>query len=104
VSRGQVWASIIVMAVYLVTWDLNKESDYKNTSKELHAHLDRLETIKHPGLDSVRFVSTSKSAKELIEYLGPVLDADDKIVATQMKDSYWGWVSKTVWEWIAARI
>lgn len=94
------------MSVYLVTWDLNKEGPaYRTASERLHDRLDTLATIKHPGLRTVRFVDTTRSAKELYEYLENFVDADDKIVINKLSlNSYWGTVSKEVWEWVALRL
>lgn len=95
------------MAVYLVTWDLNKEGRaYAETSAKLHARLDTLTTIKDVDLDSVRFVSTEKSAQELYNYIEQgVLDANDKIVVSRMRSGeYHGFLAKDVWPWIAERL
>ncbi len=90
--------------IYLITWDLNSEgAAYSSTSKHLHDRLDKLKTIKHPLLDSVRFVSTEMSARALYDYIdeGNILDSNDKIVVTRMRrGEYWGVVSEKVWEWI----
>jgi hypothetical protein len=54
------------MAVYLVTWDLNKEKpNYAEARKQFIAHLERYEKTKDAGLDSVRFVSTSWTAEQV---------------------------------------
>ena len=51
------------MAVYLVTWDLNKEKpNYAEARKQFIAHVERYENKKDAGLDSVRFVSTNLTA------------------------------------------
>jgi hypothetical protein len=51
------------MAVYLVTWDLNKEKpNYAQARQNLITHLERYQNIRDPGLDSVWFLSTELSA------------------------------------------
>lgn len=95
------------MPVYLVTWDLNKEGQaYSDASAKLHARLDTLTTIKDRALDSVRFVSTDKSAQQLYDYIQPgVLDQNDKMAVSRMRTGeYWGVLSKEVWPWIAERL
>ncbi len=94
------------MSVYLVTWDLNKEGvAYQNASEKLHGRLDKLQTIKHEGLDSVRFVETDMSAEQLYNYIAPgVLDGDDRIIVSHMDDNHWGALSQEIWDWLNARI
>lgn len=94
------------MAVYLVTWDLNKEKlNYAEARKQFIAHLERYENIKDPGLDSVRFVSTNLSAEQLSEALRTKLDDNDRIIVTRLvSGSHYGWLHKTVWDWISARL
>jgi hypothetical protein len=94
------------MAVYVVTWDLNKEKpNYAEARKEFIAHLERYDNTKDPGLDSVRFVSTNLSASELSEDLRKKLDNNDRIIVTKLvSGNYAGWLNKSVWDWINARL
>lgn len=94
------------MAVYLVTWDLNKEkSNYARAREEFLKHLDRHENTKDPGLDSVRFISTSWTANQISDDLRTKLDDNDKIIVTKMVNgTHQGWLSKSVWDWINARL
>jgi hypothetical protein len=94
------------MAVYLVTWDLNKEKpNYAEARKQFIAHLERYENKKDAGLDSVRFVSANLSAEQLSEDLRKKLDDNDRIIVTKlMSGSYYGWLSQDVWDWINARL
>lgn len=94
------------MAVYLVTWDLNKEKpNYSAARTEFIKHLERYENKKDPGLDSVRFVSTNWTADQVSADLRTKLDDNDKIIVTKLiSGNYQGWLSQAVWEWIAARL
>jgi hypothetical protein len=94
------------MAVYLVTWDLNKEKpNYAEARKQFIAHLERYENTKDSRLDSVRFVSTNLSAEQLSDDLRKKLDNNDQIVVTKLvSGSYNGWLQKDVWTWISARL
>jgi len=94
------------MAVYLVTWDLNKEKpNYAEARKQFLAHLERHENTKDPGLDSVRFVSTNLSAEQVSDDLRKKLDDNDRIVVTKLvSGNHQGWLNKTVWDWINARL
>lgn len=94
------------MAVYLVTWDLNREKpNYAAARARFVGRLDQFENIKDPGLDSVRFVSTTWTADQLSGELRGYLDDNDKIVVTKLvRGNHQGWLAKNVWEWINARL
>lgn len=89
------------MAVYLVTWDLNKEKpNYAQARANFLAKLDEYENISDPGLDSVRFVSTSWSANQVSDDLRERLDSNDRIIVLSMTGDHQGWLSQSVWDWI----
>jgi len=94
------------MAVYLVTWDLNKEKpNYAEARKQFIAHVERYENKKDAGLDSVRFVSTNLTADQLSDDLRKKLDSNDRIIVTKLvSGNHQGWLDKTVWDWINARL
>ena len=94
------------MAVYLVTWDLNKEKpNYVEARKQFIAHFERYENKKDAGLDSVRFVSTNLTADQLSDDLRKKLDSNDRIIVTKLvSGNHQGWLDKTVWDWINARL
>lgn len=95
------------MSVYLVTWNLNKEGlAYSRASQALHARLDTLTTIKGPGLESVRFVSDTRTATGLCNYITQgILDSNDRIVVSRLHggEAYGVW-DTGVSEWISARL
>jgi len=94
------------MAVYLVTWDLNKEkSGYANARANFLARLDDYDNEKDSGLDSVRFVSTDWSADEISEDLRKKLDKNDRLIITKLiNGNHQGWLSEKVWDWISERM
>jgi hypothetical protein len=94
------------MAVYVVTWDLNREKpNYPAARVAFIAHLDRYQSIRDPGLDSVRFVSTDWSADQVSADLETKLDSNDRLVVTKLVPStHQGRLLPTVWDWINARI
>lgn len=94
------------MSVYLVTWDLNKEKpNYATARARFLAHLDRYENTKDPGLDSVRFVSADWSADQISADLRTQLDDNDKLIVTKLRSGeHQGWLAKTAWAWIEARL
>lgn len=95
------------MAVYLVTWDLNKEKpNYAEARKQFIAHLERYENTKDSGLDSVRFVSTNWTAEQVSTDLRTKLDKNDRIFVTKLgvSGNHQGWLSQRVWDWINDRL
>jgi hypothetical protein len=94
------------MAVYLVTWDLNKEKpNYAQARQNLIAHLERYQHIKDQGLDSVRFVETDNSAQQLATDVRTKMDENDKLVVTRLvSGQYYGWLATSVWDWISPRL
>lgn len=90
------------MSVYLVTWDLNKEKpNYSSARTKFLAVLEKYENIKDTNLDSVRFISTGLNAKEIYNDLSTVLDNNDSLFITKIKDGeYYGALNKGIWDWI----
>jgi hypothetical protein len=94
------------MAVYFVTWDLNREkTNYGAARAAFIAHLERYQNIRDPGLDSVRFVSTGWSADQVSADLEKKLDDNDRLVVTKLvPGTHQGRLLGPVWDWINARI
>jgi len=94
------------MAVYLVTWDLNRaKPNYAAARQKLIDHMSKYEHIKDPGLDSVWFVSSTKTASSLNDDIRTNMDDNDRIVVTKLVlDQHNGWLKKDVWDWINARL
>lgn len=93
------------MAIYLVTWDLNDEVNYRRSRDVLIERLDRLENTLDSGLRSVRFVSTTSSAEQLRDYLIGALDKTDRIFVTRLRADECAWYMNTdVRDWINTRI
>lgn len=94
------------MAVFLVTWDLNREkSNYNQARATFIAHLERYENTRDPGLDSVRFIATSLTATQIDADLRTKLDTNDRLFVTKLvSGNHQGWLAKNVWDWINARL
>jgi hypothetical protein len=94
------------MAVYLVTWDLNKEKPNYSAARIIFIkHLERYTQTKDPGLDSVRFVSTTWSVEQVAADLRKKMDENDTLVVTELvAGDYNGYLSEKVWKWIDARV
>lgn len=94
------------MAVYVVTWNLNKEgSAYTQARDVFLRHLAKYQNTKDTGLETVRFISTAESAKQIDEYLRQKLDTNDRLFVSKLNSGeYQGWLDTSVWEWISARL
>jgi len=94
------------MAVYVVTWNLNKErSNYDAARRAFLQNLERYDNTQDTGLESVRWISTTYTANQVVDDLRSKLDANDRIFLTQVtKGNHQGWLSQKVWDWINARI
>ena len=93
------------MSIYLVTWDLNKEKPNYTRARDIFlARLDEYTNIKDPGLDSVRFVSTTWTAQQISDDLRQKLDVNDRIFVISLSNgNHQGWLNEEVWKWISNR-
>lgn len=94
------------MAVYMVTWNLNKErGNYAQARQAFIQHLDRYQNVSDPGLESVRWVNSSATAFQVSDDLRLKLDLNDRIFVTKVNTGeHQGWLNNDVWEWINARL
>lgn len=93
------------MAVYVVTWNLNREANYDAKRTAFLKQLERHDNLSDSGLETVRWVSTSLSADALTDDLKQRLDNNDRLFVSRLvKGSYQGFLSKTSWSWIDQRL
>lgn len=94
------------MAVYVVTWDLNREKpNYAQARASFIQHLERMENTRDTGLDSVRWVSTTSTADDVSAYLRQKMDDNDRLFVSKVNSGqHQGWLGKSVWDWINARL
>jgi hypothetical protein len=94
------------MAVYVVTWDLNKEKpNYAAARAAFISRLEVYENKRESGLDSVRFISTTDSANEIVDYLQGRLDSNDCLVVSKLKSGeHQGLLTQGAWDWIEVRV
>lgn len=93
------------MAVFVVTWNINREkSNYNSARAEFVKLLDTYSNVSDPGLESVRWIETDKSASDISQHLRTKLDDNDRIFISKVSPgARAGWLSKTVWDWIDKR-
>jgi hypothetical protein len=84
------------MAVYVVTWDLNREKpNYAQARAAFIKQLETYENKKDSGLDSVRFISTTSSADNIVNFLDKKLDDNDRLLVSRIRaGEHQGWLEK----------
>lgn len=94
------------MAVYAVTWNLNKErSNYDQARRDFLSKLEQYDYIKDADLESVRWISTASSASQVTADLKTKLDNNDGLFVSKIiSGESAGWLSKAVWAWIGERL
>ncbi|EPG2415702.1 TPA: hypothetical protein UOJ00_003257 [Stenotrophomonas maltophilia] len=89
------------MAVYVVTWNLNKEVDYNAKRAAFIKHLERYQNVADAALESVRWVSANITAHQLCADLQQKLDKNDRIFVSRVPPGeYYGYISKAAGDWI----
>ena len=94
------------MAVFVVTWNLNKErSNYAEARRIFIQHLERYPNCKDDGLESVRWISAASTAQQVSQDLLQKLDKNDRLFVSKLNpDQYHGYLNKPVWNWISQRL
>jgi hypothetical protein len=92
------------MAVYVITWNLNKEGAAYNAARTAFLkHLAQYDNTQDSGLDTVRWIATNESAQQVSDYLRQKLDDNDRLFVSKLvSGTYAGWLDKSVWTWINA--
>lgn len=88
------------MAVYCVSYDLNKQGQNYNA---LYDELKKTDCLHILG--STWLVSSNESANQLSSRLQKVMDTNDRLFVSRVNQwQYDGWLPKTFWEWVDARV
>jgi len=88
------------MAVYCVSYDLNKSGQNYN---DLYEELKSSSSWWH-YLDSTWLVSTSESASQLSDRLKKHMDDNDNLLVIKVTRDYAGWLSQKAWDWIKQHV
>ena len=87
----------LTMSVIQIDYDLSKPGQNYDSL---------IEKIKYLGdgwchaMDSVWLIATSKTIAEVYAALKSVIDANDRLLITQFRKPYAGWLDKSVHQWI----
>ena len=83
------------MAVYSVSYDLNKEGqNYKDLIAEIKSFNGYCKVM-----DSYWFVSSNNDAQIVYSKLAKHIDKNDRLLVMQTSSNRQGWLDKDVWEW-----
>lgn len=93
------------MAVYLVTWDLNNEADYRRSRTTFINHLNGFKDAYWDSrLRTVRFINTPLTSGQIYNHLVKALDKSDRIFVTEVeKYNHTGWLDQNLVNWLKAR-
>ncbi|AMA58057.1 hypothetical protein [Bradyrhizobium sp. CCGE-LA001] len=93
------------MALFLVTWDLNKQrANYTPARNNLISYLSNFSHIKDPGLNSVWFIEAHTTAADMVTKIEQHLHPSDRLFVTLLiRGQCEGYVSDTVVKWVNAR-
>jgi hypothetical protein len=94
------------MAIYVVTWNLNKEgAAYQQARVAFLKQLGAYDNVQESQLETVRWISTSDTAHQVSDYLLEKLDNNDRLFVSEIRSgTHQGWLNQTTWDWINARL
>lgn len=84
------------MAVYLVTYDLNKETTRPNIVKHIKDGYSAWAKLS----ESSYAIKTSNTPSEVFNYLKPMIDDNDNLYVVTLKKPYSGRGPKDVNDWL----
>lgn len=74
------------MANFFASYDLNGP---RPSHREMDEHLKKLGPCVHRVLETVWYVKTSKSQKELYTYMNSILSNNDRVLIIEASDCTW---------------
>ncbi|RGP41674.1 hypothetical protein BPTFM16_01981 [Altererythrobacter insulae] len=86
------------MAVYLVTYDLNKETTRPPIVKLIR------ETWNYARLSESSYAVEANSVDAVYDTLRPMIDDNDNLFVIPLRKPYRGWGAKEVHDWLASRL
>ena len=87
------------MAVYMITYDLNKPGQNYDKLYEAIKKCSSNDTWMH-YLDSTWFIKTNLSTKQVYEQLAPCLDKSDNILVMEVTNNYYGYLPNKAWDYL----
>jgi hypothetical protein len=88
------------MAVYIVTYDLNKESVRPNITKRIRDTYPSWAKLS----ESSYAIETQASPQQVVDALKPLIDSNDNLYVITLKRPYAGYGPPDVNEWLEQRL
>lgn len=94
------------MAVYVLTWNLNKEGRHYSEAREaLLQLLAAYDCLMDDKLETVAFISTDEDAEDISEHVADAFDDNDRYFVTRIhSNDYQGQLTSDMWGWISDRL
>ena len=94
------------MSVYVVSWNLNKEgAAYSTARTTFFNQLQKFEYSYSASLETTAFVSTTSEVNQVYDFLRTAVDDNDRLFVSKLHSGcHKGWLDKSQWEWINARV
>jgi hypothetical protein len=89
--------------VLLISYDLNGSERPKTYTAVADAIKKGAASWRRP-LYSQWWVETTSTPDQWVDYLKSLLDSNDRLLVTQMRTPYQGWLSKDDWSWLNSRL
>lgn len=88
------------MAVYAISYDLNKPGQDYNS---LYEAIKSLGSWWH-HLDSTWLLDTHYTAQQVSDKLMQTMDKSDRLLVIRVTREYAGWLTQDAWDWLNSRV
>ena len=94
-----------IMAVYIVSYDLNKAGqDYSKLYETLKSFTSWCHPVDSTWLLYVPSNSANTNAQSIYNRIRPCIDSNDLILVMRVTSDYFGWLKKDSIDWLAKYI
>lgn len=90
------------MSVYMITYDLNSEG--QNYEKVIQSIKDASTGAWCSYWKSSYLIKSYLTVQEVSDKITPHLDANDRLIVIEVKNSYQGWMTTEQWKYIRENI
>ena len=89
-----------ILAVYAISYDLNKPGQDYNS---LYEAIKSLGSWWH-HLDSTWLLDTHYTAQQVSDKLMQTMDKSDRLLVIRVTREYAGWLTQDAWDWLNSRV
>lgn len=87
------------MAVYMISYDLNKPGQGYDKLYEAIKEASIYDTWMH-YLDSTWFIKSNLSTKQVFAKLEPYIDKNDHLLVMEVTNNYYGYLPNDAWDYL----